>query len=433
MSTSFPQYEKTCGWNALLPPRQAHPSLAADESVDVAIIGAGYTGLAAARRLSEIEPSKKIAVLESSSVGEGNPGRNSGFLLEISLADDADPHSIDRMQTCNELIAATMRDIVELTKRHDIQCNLARSGTYRAAAGEYGRRALDQYRQFLDGAGLPVEVLDQDDIEARIGTRFYTAGLYSPHCYLAQPAALIRGIADALPPAATVYENTPALAIDKAANGWRVRTSRGTLRCRQLIVANNAFASSLGLCRSRLAKIYTYAGLTDPLPEEKLAVLGTSKAWGILPAHRLGSTLRRTADGRLLIRSCYDYERESDNASIAEKLTARLERRFPSLAPLSLAHVWGGATGYTHNGGPVWGEMSPGLFVSAGCNGGGVVKGSLFGRLLAELACGGVPERDLPDVHALFGQPGWMPPEPLRGIGFRLLSARERRLGASEI
>jgi len=83
----------------------------------------------------------------------------------------------------------------------------------------------------------------------------------------------------------------------------------------------------------------------------------------------------------------------------------------------------------TINGSPVWGETKPGLFVSAGCNGGGVVKGTLFGRLLADHANG----RPVPDVKSLFGQAAWMPTDPLRRIGNVLIAAFERHRGAAEL
>ncbi|MDH4109569.1 MAG: FAD-binding oxidoreductase [Gammaproteobacteria bacterium] len=427
--STYPQYLNRCGWNALLPARENIRPLDGDRHVSLAVIGAGYTGLGAARRWAELEPSDDIAIVDSSQLGEGNPGRNSGFLLEIALANDADPTQMARMSECNRLIGATMRKLCGLVADHEIDCELERAGTYRAAAGDAGRRALASYEQFLERAGLPWERLDRDQLESRLGTRFYAEGLYSPHCYLAQPAALIRGLADALPPSVTIYESTPALSIEPLQTGWRVRTPAGALACDRLVLANNAFTKQLGVGRSRLVAMYTYAGLTAPLPARVLGTLGRVENWGLLPAHRLGSTLRRTRDGRLLIRSHYGYERETDNGRIAARLADGLRRRYPQLQKVAFEHVWAGATGFTFNGSPIWGEHAPGLFVSSGCNGGGVVKGTLFGELLADLAAG----RAVPDMRRLFGNASWMPPEPIRELGFRIISGLERRQGRAEM
>ncbi len=429
MKLTYPKYKNVCGWNALLPEASPGQSVVNDIDCDIAIIGAGYTGLAAARRWAELSPEESVVVLDSSDVGEGSPGRNSGFLLEIALANDADPAAVDRMRACNEIIAATMADIVELVHRFDIQCDLSRSGTYRAAAGGEGLAALEAYGAFLEAAELPYERLDRAELKQRIGTEFYRAGLYSPHCYLAQPAALIRGIAATLPASVGLYERSPALGIKRTGKTWRVQTPRGNVTARSVIVANNAFAKSLGVGSFRVAAIYTYAALTNPLPREHLARLGSDPAWGLLPAHRLGSTLRRTTDARLLIRSCYDYESESDNDDVESILADALQRRFPLLGNTRFAQVWGGATGLTLNGAPLWGEVDDNLYVSAGCNGGGVVKGTLFGSALTDLA----HSKAVPDLQALFGSASWMPPDPLRRIGFELISGLERRRGRAEI
>lgn len=426
---SYPAYRQKSGWNALLAPRQPEPTLAGDLRADVAIIGAGYTGIAAAVRWAERAPGDEIAVIDSSEIGEGNPGRNSGFLLEIALANDADPRQMARMNECNRLIGATMEQIRETVAASGIDCGLERAGTYRAAAGDVGMQALRQYGTFLEAAGLPYEWLNRDELEARLGTAFYREGLYSPHCYLAQPAALIRALATRLPQSATLYENTPAITLRGDRGGWRIETPGGSICAPKVILANNAFSKQLGIGGSRMVAVYTYAGLTEPLPGDVLESLGSESNWGLLPTHRLGSTLRRTDDGRLLVRSYYGYEREDDNALVAERLRKNLLARFPRIGAATFESVWGGATGFTWNGAPIWGEAKPGLFVSSGCNGGGVVKGTLFGGLLADLANG----RNVPDVAALFGRASWMPPDPFRRIGFRLISTLERYRGRAEM
>ncbi|MBL4858461.1 MAG: hypothetical protein JKY36_04585 [Erythrobacter sp.] len=93
---TFPQYRQLSGWNALLPPRADIRVLRKEIDVDVAIVGAGYTGIAAAKRWHEIAPADEIAIIDSSVLGEGSPGRNSGFLLEIALANDAQPKQISQ-------------------------------------------------------------------------------------------------------------------------------------------------------------------------------------------------------------------------------------------------------------------------------------------------------------------------------------------------
>jgi len=427
--TVFPQYQNASGWNSLLPPRTDVTSLTGEVAVDVAVIGAGYTGIAAARRWAARRSQDALAVLDATTLGEGSPGRNSGFLLEIALASDADSSNLTRMREANRLISSTMNTLRDDVFDAGIDCEIERAGTYRAAAGKVGARALAAYRRFLNAASLPHERLSGGEIEERLGTAYYREGLYSPNCYLVQPAALIRGLAGLLPDSVKLFEDTPAISVRRDQGLWSIKTPNGTLRCAKVLVANNAFAKGLGLAPSRLSTMYTYAGLTEPLPAEMAARLGSDSSWGLLPTHRLGCTLRRTRDDRLLIRSHYGYEREDDNEQIARQLLNSLHKRFPSLQIKRFASVWAGATGFTMNGAPVWGELRDGLFVSAGCNGGGVVKGTLFGELLADLALG----RDVPDIPSLFGKASWMPPEPLRRLGFEIVSRFEKRQARAEM
>ena len=429
MSKPYPDYRLACGWNALLPERKPLPSLQGEHPADVIIIGAGWTGLACARRWQELAPNARVVVIDASEIGEGNPGRNSGFLLEVALAEDADPANIHRMHECNRLIQEAMQTIVADVKAYEHPVALERAGTYRAAVGPVGLKSLHNYKAFLEGAGLPFRQLDRAELKLELGTDFYSAGLFSPHCYLAQPAQVMRALVAHLPGSVQLYENTPALSIKRTAGKWQVRTPNGGLHSPHLVLANNAFTRDLGVARSRLATVYTYAGLTARLSDKVLDSLGSNHNWGILPTHRLGSTLRRTADGRLLVRSVHDYGRERGGDKLNTALQDRLWRRFPQLAGTGFEHMWGGAVGITHNGAPVWGEIEPGLFASSGCNGGGTVKGTLLGGLLAELALG----HEVPDIASLFGSASWMPPEPFRGIGFHAVSQLESWQGRLEL
>lgn len=425
----FPSYERPNGWNALLPKRTPNISLQNTISCELAVVGAGYTGLAAARRWSELAADDRIVLLESSEVGEGSPGRNSGFLVEIMMADDANVADTSRMLECNRLIGGAINNLREIIERENIQCDLARSGTYRAAAGRAGTRALEKYGNFLESAKLDHVVLNQNELAKRIGTDFYQAGIYSPHCHMVQPAAMVRGIADALPSSVTLYENTPAIGLNKTKSGWQITTPHGQVTANQVILANNAFSRKLVHASRRIAVIYTYAALTERLDREQLQSLGSDPAWGLLPAMRVGSTFRRTEDGRVLTRAFWGYEKELDNGQIEDVLRNSLGRRFPNIADAEFAAVWSGATGLTLNGSPVWGEFGPGLYVSAGCNGGGVVKGTLFGQLLADHANG----VSVPNVESLFGRAAWMPGGAVRWAGNVLVAAYEKFIGSDEL
>ncbi|WP_158260043.1 NAD(P)/FAD-dependent oxidoreductase [Zobellella endophytica] len=423
---TYPGYQRSCGWNDLLAKREPAPALEDSQRADVVVIGAGFTGMAAARYWARQRPDQSVYLLDASHVGEGSPGRNSGFLLEIALANDAATDQLLRMGEINRLSRQTVARLKLFIEEHAIDCQWRQSGTYRAAAGDAGMKSLTAYRTFLQAAGLEFEELSRAQLAERTGSAYYRAGLYSPDCTLVQPAALIRGLVDNRPGNISLFEHSPVTTLAHDHQHWRVTTPRGEVQARHVILANNAFSRHLGADPARLSVIYTYAALTAPLPDAVWQRLGAG-CWGLLPAHRLGCTLRTTADRRLLIRSEYSFEQESDNDAVALKLQASLQRRYPDLA-LPFTHVWGGTTGFTHNGAPLWGEIGPRLHVAAGCNGGGVVKGTLLGELLARQALG----ETVPDIARLFGQASWMPPQPVRRLGFQLVSNWEKHRAKDE-
>lgn len=422
-----PSHLRPCGWQTLLPPVTPRSTLCGDQVADLVVVGAGYTGVAVAQTYHSLAPDRRIVVLDAETVGEGSPGRNSGFMLEIALANDASADQLARMSTLNALSRQTMARLKAQVDEHDIDCQLQRTGTYRAARGDEGRRALARYQGFLDAAGLSYRRLDLEQLGIALGTRYYVEGLYSPDCYLVQPAALIGGLVDSLPEAIDCHERSPVLAVQRDKEAWRVSTSKGSVRAQQVVLANNAFSRALGADRSRLTAIYTYAALTARLDSDLTAAIG-AEPWGLLPTHRLGCTLRTTADGRLMIRAQYSYERERDNAAVAAGLKSSLVARYPELAAVEFERVWGGTTGLTYNGAPLWGEVAENLFVSAGCNGGGIVKGTLLGDALARLAL----KQPTVDVPGLFGKPSWMPPEPIRRLAFDTIRTLEQRKGRDE-
>ncbi len=426
-AASSPRYLSPAGWNRLLPARTPSP-LEGDLQCDLAVVGGGYTGLAAARRWSELEPDASVVVLEALSIGEGNPGRNSGFLLEVALAEDADSSAVSRMDACNRLLRETMAQIVALVAESGQTCELERRGTYRAAVGAAARKSLAGYRRFLDAARLPYAALDREALAARIGSSFYREGLYSPDCYLAQPAALIRALAATLPESVTVAEQACVDSLVRDGADWRLDAGGHQIRAHQVILANNAFAKQLHRGAGRVVAMYTSAGITEPLDAATLTRLGSDENWGLLPAHRLGATLRRTSDGRLLVRTFHRYEREDDPRQLDARLGTCLMSRFPALPQPAFASVWSGAVGYTQGGGPLWGALDENVWISAGCNGGGVVKGTLLGRALAERAFG----RETVDVPGLFGAARWLPPDPFRRIGYEAAARWQAKAGRAD-
>ena len=425
---SFPLYADLCGFNALLPPRTARAPAKGDVAADHVIVGAGFTGLAAARRLAELQPQARIIVIEATEVGEGSSGRNSGFASPRDLPSGPSAADLERAEALNRFTEEGWAWLLEPIERHKIDCGLQRSGRIKAAATDLGAKQVQALEAAVKAAGVSHQVWDRGALQERIGTSYYQCALYTEEGYVLDPAALIRGLADTLPANVALHENTPLLSMQRKGN-WYLETPSARITAPSVIMATNAAIRHFGRLRDRLVTIYTYAALSEPLNAKDALHLGSMPVWGLLPSHRLGTTVRRVGPDRLLVRSMYAHERPVPAPRVRKTLLSCFHRRYPALAHIGLDQVWGGTTALTMNGAPWWGQVEEGLYTSAGCNGSGIVKGSILGKRLAELALGQCTQDE---VRATWGLANWVAPEPFRSIGFELIAARERRAAGLE-
>ena len=426
---TFPSYSNPCGWNAMLPPPTPRPPMQEDLVVDHAVVGAGYTGLAVARRLRELDPQARIAVFEASTIGEGSSARNSGFTGAEVLPRTATLASADKARRQTALMKASFDWLKAIIVDNGIECDLQQVGSIRGAATEAGEASLRNVVEVAKANGIRHTELSRADIAERIGSEYYRFGVHLDDTYLLQPAALIRGLADALPKDIGLYENTPVEGLKRSGSGWELRTAGGLVRARNVALANNGFIRRFGYLKLRMTTIFTYAAVTRAVPEADLAHLGQSPAWGLLPSHRLGTTLRRIGRDRLMVRSLYAHESEVPNDEAFAKLRDRFTRRWPGLKHVEFEYVWGGTTAFTMNGAPWWGRLDDGLFASGGCNGSGIAKGTMLGRHLGELMLGKGDPAKITDV---MGTASLIAPEPFRSIGFHIVSSIESRMAGLE-
>jgi glycine/D-amino acid oxidase-like deaminating enzyme len=425
---TFPDYPDRCGWNAMLPPRMSNPAAEGEIRADYAVVGAGFTGLAAARRLAELAPQARIVVLEATEVGEGSSGRNSGFASPTDIPGSASAQAVAAQQVLDRFGTEGFGWLVDLIEGHGIECGVHVSGRIKGAATERGEAVVREMHATVRALGVPHELLGPDEMERRIGSRYYRLGLFTEAGYLLDPAALVRGLAGSLPPNVSLHERTPVLALRRD-GAWRLDTPDASIIAGQVVMAVNAAAKFFGHLRDRVVTIYTYAGITAAMAPGDAAGLGGMASWGLLPSHRLGTTVRRVGPDRLMVRSMYAYERGLPGDEVRRTLLSCFHRRYPALAHVGLDYVWGGTTALTLNGAPWWGRLDEGLHGFAGCNGSGIVKGTVLGKRLAETILG---QDSSAEIRAAYGTPSQVAPEPFRSIGFRVISAIERRRAGAE-
>ncbi|MFM7611806.1 MAG: NAD(P)/FAD-dependent oxidoreductase, partial [Alphaproteobacteria bacterium] len=375
-----------------------------------------------------LQPQARIIVIEATEVGEGSSGRNSGFASPRDLPAGPCAAALQHAEALNRFTEEGWAWMMAPIEEHGIDCGLQRSGRIKAAATDLGAEQVHALEAAVKAAGLPHEIWDRDTLLGRIGTNYYQCALYTEDGYLLDPAALIRGLAETLPANVTLHENAPLLSMERKGK-WYLETPSARITAPSVIMATNAAIRHFGRLRDRLVTMYTYAALSEPMNAKDALQLGSMPVWGLLPSHRLGTTVRRFGPDRLLVRSMYAHERPMPAPRVRETLLSCFHRRYPGLAHIGLDQVWGGTTALTMNGAPWWGRVEEGLYTSAGCNGAGIVKGGILGKRLAELVLGHCKEDD---VRATWGMANWVAPEPFRSIGFNFISARERRLAGLE-
>lgn len=433
----LPQRLAPSGWQAILPPRTELPPLEGVDQTDVAIIGAGFAGLAAARRLTQLDPKLRITVLEALAVGEGAAGRNSGFIIDL-------PHEVSSESYGSES-ASKGRDEITLNRTAiDLAKGMADEhswpvtffdpcGKYSIAMGPEGDRHLADYAGQLARIGEAHRLLTHDETRAVTGSEAFTIALFTPGCIMIQPVAYVRAFADALSPRVRIHERTPVLSFRRLTGGWQINTPKGTLNAGSLILANNGHAESFGFFRHRLLHVFTFASLTKVFDPKRLT---GQRSWAATPAHPMGTSVRRVkalGGDRILIRSRYTYQpaikiSEADITSAGRLHDRKFAARFPMLQGLAMEYRWGGAMALTWNAVPAFEEAEPGLIVACGCNGVGATKASALGIAAADHLMG--QKTELLDIISKAPPPRVLPPQPITTIGVKAsLAIRHWRAG----
>lgn len=423
---NLPHDDSSCGWYAALPQQPACKRLQGEQRADYTVIGAGFAGLAAARRLGELLPDKRIILVDAQRVGQGASGRNSGFVIDLPhkfALEHPDPAHKQRLLSLNRAAIAQLQGLIE---RHGIDCQWSHAGKYQGAVGQRGLAYLQHFETLLTNLGEPFRLVERDELAQVLGNTYYSRAIFTPGCYLMQPAALVTGLAHSLPENVELLEESPITGLQRdGQGGWLLQGSQGTIRTEQLLLGTSIFTQEFGYLRNRLLPVMTFASWTRPLSDAELAAFGGQLDWGLTPADHAGTTVRMTQDRRLIIRNTYkhvpkygkstsDGMRESVRADHRKAFLAR----YPQLADVPFSHTWGGVYAISRNFTNFFGELEPGVFASACDNGVGAAWGTISGTLLAEMAVGS-DSAQLRDIQAVTGMPSLNPPEPFLGLGVR--------------
>ncbi|EPA8364621.1 NAD(P)/FAD-dependent oxidoreductase [Vibrio fluvialis] len=415
-------------WNAILGEQASYPNVDKNCTYDWVVVGAGFTGLAAARRLTQLVGHKeRIAVLDASRLAHGPAGRNSGFMIDL-------PHELN-----SETYSGGMEDDLRKIKLNRAAIQFAKElaaeyefdpkifdpcGKVTAACTEKGSKHIHAYAKHLEALNEHHDLLSAAYLKQWTGTDFYTEGLFTPGAVMIQPAAFIHKSAAALQDKVDIYENSPVLSMTLGET-HRLNTPKGEVRTKNVILAVNGHVQSFGFFPRQLLHVFTYASMTRKLTVEEIKRLGGVSDWGILPADPLGTTVRRISDHqntghRIIIRNQATLN-QSIVASCGDMKRAKFlqdrsfENRFPMLKGVEMEYRWGGRLCLSLNSVPAFGEVENRVYAAACQNGLGTVKGTLSGMMAAELAV--LKTTPMLDEFLHSETPKKLPPEPFLSLG----------------
>ncbi|MEM1273899.1 MAG: FAD-binding oxidoreductase [Pseudomonadota bacterium] len=423
----LPQQSGPAAWNAILPPAPAATPLSGESTVDFVIVGAGFAGLSAARRLNQLDPSAKIAVLDAGPIAEGAAGRNSGFMIDLphdlASEDYAGGGDDGAMIALNRQAIGFARNAVE---DYGIDRNFFdEAGKVNGAASAAAEAHNRSYAAHLKGLGEISEEMDAQAMAEMTGSRHYRSGLYTPGTVMLQPAGYIRGLAAGLARRGVrIHASSPVERLTRLGRDWQVETRRARVTAGRVILTVNGHLESFGIARGRLMHIFLYAVMTPKLDAEATAAIGGQPRWGITPSDPMGTTLRRIdafqGGDRIVTRTCATLRsgmtpRPSDLRRAAEIMQAKFDQRFPKLAGMKMAHCWAGHLCLSRNGVAVMRQIEDGLFAGCVQNGLGTARGTLTGIGAAELAYG--VKSTITRHFAAEAQPKRLPPRPIRDLG----------------
>ncbi|MCY1394672.1 Gamma-glutamylputrescine oxidoreductase [compost metagenome] len=423
---NLPHDDRSCGWYAALPEPRPCKRLHGVQKADHVVIGAGFAGLAAARRLAEHLPQSRILLVDAQRVGYGASGRNSGFVIDLPhkfALEHPDPQHKQRLLGLNR---AAIDQLQTLIGRHGIDCQWSHAGKYQGAVGERGLAYLEHFEKLMADLGEPYRVVERNELAGVLGTGYYSRAIFTPGCYLMQPAALVRGLGESLPENVEVLEESPIQRLEKdAGGGWVLHGTDGSIRTPKVLLGTSIFTQEFGFLRNRLLPVMTFASWTRPLTDAEMSAVGIQADWGLTPADHAGTTVRMTQDRRLIIRNTYKhvphYGRSVDEgtrAKIRKDHRKSFLARYPQLAQVPFTHTWGGVYAISRNFTNYFGQLDDGVFATACDNGVGAAWGTISGTLLADRVVGAESSL-LRDIQAVTGMPSLNPPEPFLGLGVR--------------
>ena len=426
-----------CSWVNDLIPRSNIKSIQSNEDCEWLIIGAGYTGLSAARKLGQLYPNLKIILVDAQLAGEGASSRNSGYLVDTTLNDGFTSNKeLENYKKKADIYDLGIKIVKKFINEHQVDCDWNECGKFFASSRVEDERILLNFSETLSQLGFEHNVLKSDDLSKRLGTNFYNIALHTKGGILLHPGKLVRSMIDVLPKNVSLYENSCLINWNKKKDFISCDFKNGKINTKKIIFATNGFLKSLGIKSSYNFPITLTASMTRSLSDDEFKFLGEPKEWGVLPVRPMGATIRMTKDRRILIRNTAEVlnpfkmsKLNLEKRSIKQKIG--IKKRFPQLPDDIIQSTWSGIVSRTRNSSQIFEKIDENVF-AAGCyNGSGIGVGTLFGEQIA-LKASNENTQEIETIEAR-NKPTWLPPQPFLNFGIKTRLFYERLRAKSEI
>ena len=419
-----------CGWLNQLQKRTNIKILNQDLKSDYLVVGAGYTGLSAARKLSEIDKSKKIIIVDAQLAGEGGSSRNSGYLVDTTLNDGFTSNKdIKDYKKKVKIYDLGIEAVKRYVKEYQVDCDWNDSGKYFASSKKEDENKVKLFSNLLTSLNFKNKILFKDGLSSRLGTSFYNIGIYTNGGILLNPAKLAKSMVATLSENIELYENTQLLKWKKINDKIECQFSKNKIITNKIIFCTNGFLRSLNIKKNYSFPITLTASMTRPLSDEEFKSIGSPKEWGVLPIRPMGATIRLTKDKRILIRNTAEVRnvnsmKDHDFKERVNLHSSGIKKRFPNLPDNLIENSWSGIVCRSGNGSQIFEKLDKNIF-AAGCyNGSGIGVGTFFGEQIAHMASN--QQSDEISVIEERKKPNWLPPQPFLNLGIYTRLAYER-------
>jgi glycine/D-amino acid oxidase-like deaminating enzyme len=380
-------------WDYSSPEPTVDNPLAGDVSVDVAIVGGGFTGLSTALHLRKQGVS--CAVLEAQTVGYGGSGRNVGLVnagLWLPPQDIRTQLGEEKGGALVQTLADAPAYVMSLIDEHAIQCEATRTGTIHAAHASSGLRDLEGRCAEWQRLGARVELIDANQTREMTGSSRFCGGLLDHRAGTINPMGYVRGLARAaIGGGAQLFTGTRVTKLARENNRWQLSTQRGTVSADAVILGTNAYTDALwpGLKQS-FTMIHYFQLATEPLGDAGAHILPERQGvWNTAP---IMFSVRRDAFGRLIMGSMGRIHGNESGLS-SRWAIKQIKRYFPELPAVRIEKAWYGQIAMTPDHLPRIHRLADGLYTPIGYNGRGITPGTMFGKAMADLLSGGSEDK----------------------------------------